>query len=81
MSNPDERFCSLIYCLLKQKVIQESLHKIGVNSDELRRCLNEYCRKPSHRQPLYVAQAKVADRLKSIIPDKSVFEAVMREIG
>jgi Common central domain of tyrosinase/von Willebrand factor type A domain len=78
---PDEGFCNLIYCLLKQKGIQEMLHKLGVNSDELRSCLDEYCRKPSPGQTLHVAQAKLVDMLKSIISDKSLLEAVMREMA
>jgi hypothetical protein len=77
---PNERFCNLIYCLLKQKGIQELLHKTGVNYDELRRCLDEYCRKPSPGEPFHVFQAKLVDRLKSIISNKTVFEAVMREV-
>lgn len=76
----DDRFCHLITCVLQQKGIQEALGKAGVSLEELRRCLEEYCRKPSPGQPPHVARPKLSDRLRSIIRDDQILRAVMREI-
>jgi hypothetical protein len=75
----DDRFCRLINCLLQQKDIQKALKKAGISSDELRRCLEEYGRKPSPGQPPGVVQPKLADRLKLLIRDDRVLQVVLRE--
>ncbi|MDD5319798.1 MAG: VWA domain-containing protein [Methylococcales bacterium] len=74
-----DRFCRLINCLLRQKSIQEALRKAEISVDELRRCLEEYCRKPSPGQP-FVTRPTFYDRLRVIIRDDQVLETVMREI-
>jgi hypothetical protein len=76
----DDRFCRLIECLLRQKGIQEALRKAEISVDELRRCLKEYCRKPSPGQPTHVMLPTFYDRLRAIIRDDQVLETVMREI-
>jgi hypothetical protein len=76
-----DRICHLINCLLHQQTIQIALRKAGISVDELRRCLEEYCRKPSPRQPPEVAWPHtLEDRLRSFIPDEQVLRAVMREL-
>jgi hypothetical protein len=76
----DDHFCRLINCLLRQKSIQEALRKAEISADELRRCLEDYCRKPSPTQPPYVKRHSFYDRLRAIIRDDYVLETVMREI-
>lgn len=76
----DDRLCRLIDCLLNQKSINESLRKASIDMEELRRCFKEYCRKPSPSQRSHIAQIKLEDRLRSIIPDEQVFQAVMHEL-
>jgi hypothetical protein len=76
----DDRFCRLLKCLLQQKGIQEALRKLGISPDELSRCLEEYCRKPSPGEPTHVTYVKLADRLRSIIRDETVLQAVMTEL-
>jgi hypothetical protein len=76
----DDRFCRLINCLLRQKSIQEALRKAKISVDELRRCLEDYCRKPSPGQPPLVIRPTFYDRLRAIIRDDHVLETVMREI-
>ena len=76
----DDRFCRLINCLLRQKSIQEALRKAEISADELRRCLEDYWRKPSPGQPPHVMRPTFYDRLRAIIRDDHVLETVMREI-
>jgi hypothetical protein len=76
----DDRFCRLINCLLRQKSIQEALRKAEINIDELLRCLEEYCRKPSPGQPPPVMQSTFYDRLRAIIRDDQLLVTVMQEI-
>jgi hypothetical protein len=76
----DDRFCHLLDCLLRQRSIREALRKNGINWNELRHCLEEYCQKPSPRQPLQIARLKLEDRLRSVISDEEVFQAVMLEL-
>ena len=76
---PDDRFCDFIRCLLKQKNIQELLQKIGVNGDELRRCLEEYCFKPAPGQPIHSAKSELVDRLRSLISDEVMLKTIMEE--
>ncbi len=75
-----DRFCRLIDCLLRQKGIQEMLGKAGVDLNGLRRCLEEYCRKPSPGQPP-ITRLQLSDRLRSIIRDDKLLEAVLQEVG
>jgi len=75
----DDRFCRLISCLLGQRSIQEALRKAEISVDELRQCLENYCRKPSPGQP-HVMEPTFYDRLRAIIRDDQVLETVMREI-
>lgn len=76
----DDRFCRLVDCLLHQKGIQEALRNSGIDPEELRRCLEEYCRKPAPGQPPHITRANLRDRLRSIIRDDRVLQAVMREV-
>lgn len=76
----DDRFCRLIDCLLRQKGIQGALQQSGINPAELRRCLDEYCRKFSPGPLTHVTQLKLEDRLRAIVSDEQVLQAVMREI-
>ncbi len=76
----DDRLCRLIDCLLHQKGIQEALQKAGVSQYELRRCLEEYCRKPSPGQPPHIGRPRLEDRLRSIIRDDRLLQAVMHEL-
>jgi hypothetical protein len=72
--------CRMLDCLLHQKSIDETLRKMGVNPDEVRRCLDECCRTPSQDQLRQVAQPKLEDRLRSIIRDDQLVRAVVREL-
>lgn len=76
----NDRFCRLINCLLRQKSIQEALRKMEISVGELRRCLEDYCRKPSPGQPPHIINPTFYDRLRTIIRDDRVLETVMREI-
>jgi hypothetical protein len=76
----DDRICRLIECLLQQKGIQDSLKKFGIGPDEIRRCLEEYCRKLIPGQLPGVLYPNLADRLKAFIRDERVIEAVIQEL-
>ncbi len=79
--NPqDDRSCRLIACLLQQKSVKKALQKADISVDQLRRCLKEYCRKPSPGEPPQIVRFKLEDRLRSIIADDPMFQAVMREL-
>lgn len=56
------------------------MRKAEINVDELRRCLEDYCRKPSPGQPPHVIRPTFNDRLRAIIRDDHVLETLMREI-
>lgn len=75
----NDRICRLIDCLLHEQTIQVALGKAGTRVDELRRCLEEYCQKPSPGQPPHLVWPKLEDRLRSLIGDDRVLQAVMRE--
>jgi hypothetical protein len=75
-----DRFCRFIDCLLQQKGIGEVLRKAGIDLNGLRRCLEEYCRKPSPGQRPEIVRAELSDRLRSIVRDDQLLAAVMREI-
>jgi hypothetical protein len=75
----DDRFCRLIDCLLHQKSIQNALRKLGISRNEVRRCLEEYCRKPPPGHPTRSARLGLEERLRSITNDDRMLEAVMRE--
>ena len=47
----DDRLCRLIDCLLQQKSVKEALQKTGIGADELRHCLEKYCRKTPFSDP------------------------------
>jgi hypothetical protein len=75
-----DRFCRFIDCLLQQKGIGEVLRKAGIDLNGLRRCLEEYCRKPSPGQRPQIVRTELSDRLRSIVRDDQLLAAVMREI-
>ena len=77
----DNRLCQLIECLLKQKSIQQLLHKANINQDELRHCIKEYCRRPSSDNPTQMIRTKLEDRLRSIIRDDQILYTVINEIN
>jgi hypothetical protein len=76
----DDRFCRLIDCLLRQKSVRKALKRAGTGADELRRCLELYCRKSSPAQALHSVRFELEDRLRSIIRDDHVLDMVMREL-
>jgi hypothetical protein len=76
----DERLCRLLLCLLRTGRMQEMLERAGVSIDEVRRCLEGYCRKPSPGQPPQVARLGLEQRLQSLIRDEGVLRAVLREL-
>lgn len=76
----DDRLCRVISCLLRQKGVKEALQKTGIGTDELRRCLEQYCRKPSPGQKPQTVRLNLEDRLRSIICDDRVLEVVMYEL-
>jgi hypothetical protein len=75
-----DRFCRFIECLLQQKGIGELLRKAGIDLSGLRRCLEEYCRKPSPGQRPQIARGELTERLRTIIRDDQLLTAVMREM-
>jgi hypothetical protein len=77
----DERFCKLIHCVLSQKGVLEALHKAGIDPDGLRKCLDEYCHKAPPGQPPKRPGIDLAGRLKQLLPNKQVFDAVLRELA
>jgi hypothetical protein len=76
----NDRFCGLIDCLLHQNGIQEALHKLGINSEELNKCFEDYCRKPSPGELLNIAKPILIDRLRVILQDDKVLQKVIQEI-
>lgn len=76
----DERLCRLLLCLLRTKHMQEMLERAGVNTGEVRRCIEGYCRKPAPGQRPQVAQLGLEARLRSLIQDEGVWRAVLREL-
>jgi len=57
------------------------LEKSGISIDELRRCLKNYCKKTSPSNPTKFGSLKLEDRLRSIITDDEVYNAVWGEIN
>ena len=72
-----DRLCRLLACLLRNNGLIELLKRQGVNVDELRRCIAEYCRKPSPTEPLHAATSTLEARLRSIVRDEALLRAVM----
>jgi hypothetical protein len=76
----DDRICRLVDCLLSQRSVREALRKAGISVNEIRRCFEEYCRKPTPGQASHVAAPSLYDRLRAVINDDHALELVMREI-
>lgn len=76
----DDRFCRLLACLLQNKSVLEALRKAGIDPEGLRRCLDEWCRKPSPGQAPSIGRLPLEARLRSVIHDERLFEAVIREV-
>lgn len=77
----DDRLCRFIRCLLQQRSVQDSLRKFGVSPDEFGRCLEVLCRKPGPGQPPHALPGTLEHRIRSIIGDDRVLDAVMAELG
>ena len=76
----NDRFCRLIACLLQQKNIKKALEKAGISADQLRRCLEEYCRKLSPGQAPQSSGQKLEDRLRLILRNDRILQEVMEEL-
>ncbi|MGB2713656.1 MAG: tyrosinase family protein [Vicinamibacterales bacterium] len=75
-----DRFCRLIACLLGNKGLLENLRRQGINPDELRRCFEGYCRKPSPVAPAHTARVALEERLRAILNDEGTVRAVMAAV-
>jgi hypothetical protein len=69
-TGPDPALCELLSCLLSPKVLTERLEKrleeLGLNVDQLRRCLAIWCRHVEAGKPLPVAIASLFERPEMI---------------
>jgi len=76
----DDRLCRLLDCLLRQDGIQEALKRAGLHPDELRRCLEGYCRKHRPGEQPRGALPALEDRLRLLLRDDQVVRAVLWEL-
>lgn len=72
-----DRLCRVIDCLLRHKSILIALDKLGINIEEVRRCLLESCRQPPGDPP--PGRRDLATRLRAVIPDDRLLQAVLQE--
>ncbi|ACL65256.1 tyrosinase [Anaeromyxobacter dehalogenans 2CP-1] len=75
-----DRVCSLVACVLRSRGVLGVLSQQGIDPEELRRCLAEYCRKPSPGEPSHLASSDVEGRLRVILRDENTLRAVMEMI-
>jgi hypothetical protein len=73
-------FCRLLECLLEAKGIQELVRKLGIHPEELWRCVKEFCRKCGPSQRAAAGPLPLPDRLRSIIGDEKLLNAVLHEV-
>jgi hypothetical protein len=76
----DDRLCTLVACLLRNKSLVELLRKHGIDPDELRRCFDVYCRKPAPGDPLRRSGLALEHQLRAIVRDENVLRAVIEMI-
>jgi hypothetical protein len=73
--------CHALECLLGQRSILALLARVGVDAAEVRRCLDDCCRKPPSTQPKPpLSRADLVTRLRAVIRDDRVLAAVMSEL-
>lgn len=74
-SRPDDRLCKLLRCLLRQKGVQEKLRRAGIDLDELRHCLEEYCR--GDRPEKGRTRADLRQNLKAVLGDERLLDTLI----
>jgi hypothetical protein len=77
----DDRFCSLVVCLLRNKGLVELLRQHHIDPEELRRCLSAFCQKPSPSHAARRTGLALEDQLRAVVRDENVLRAVMDAIG
>jgi hypothetical protein len=75
-----DRLCRLIGCLLRNRGLLEILEKQGIDSDELRRCFEAFCHKPSPVAPARIGRVALEERLRTIIGDEGTVRAVLAAV-
>jgi hypothetical protein len=73
-----DRLCRLMDCLLHHKSILTALDKLGINVEEVRRCLKDYCRRPAVEQP--PGRPDLTSRLRAVIRDERLLQKVVQEL-
>lgn len=77
----DDRLCRLLACLLGNTGVVEMLKRHGIDSDEIKRCLSAYCRKPGPREGLTTAAVTLEGRLRAIVRDERTLAAVLQALA
>ncbi len=74
--------CELLLCLLEQRSIREVLERAKVRPEELRRCIELYCRRqrPRPRPTGVPTHAGLAEALRPVVASESVLEAILDEV-
>jgi hypothetical protein len=80
-ANGKQCLCHTLECLLGQKSILALLARLGIDAAEVRRCLDDCCRRPPStpsRPPLQ--RPDLVSRLRAVIRDDRVLATVMSEL-
>jgi len=68
-----ERLCRLLKCLLSEKTIskdfEKKLHQLGINLENIRRCLRLYCADQSLKPSLPSLEKKLVESIKMQHPE------------
>jgi hypothetical protein len=68
--NPGHEWCEIVKCLLDQKSITELLGRLGIDPNDLERCLLEHCKRDDRRQEL-------VSRLSTVISAPGAITEIM----
>lgn len=68
--SPGHQWCEIVKCLLDQKSITELLHRLGIDPNDLERCLLEHCKRDDRRQEL-------VSRLSTVISAPGAIAEIM----
>ena len=75
-----EDLCELLLCLLDQRSIRELLERARVKPEEVRRCIELYCRRSRPRPRPGGGHHDLADALRPVVASETVLEAILDEV-
>jgi hypothetical protein len=70
----DKRLCRLVLCLLEQDGVLRWLKQAGIDPQEVKACVREFCASPPVTRP---AAASLETRLRELVRDDELLRALV----